>query len=554
MNPRFAVWAFHLALPLLGLWLLLAQPGVDLTWKHPPSHFGLINAVAIINVGLAILIGRAARARNDGRLFLASMAFLSSAAFFGIHGLATPGVLVPGRGAGFVLSAPVGMAIGALFALASAFQTDVEARSLTRHAGLWLIALGAVVVGWTVASALVLPPLDQSIASEDGSPVVIALAVVTVPLYLLAAAGYFRLYRRRPSVVTLGVITAWFLLAEAMVAAVFGRSWQLSWWEWHLLLLAGYGFVAYSAYVRYRREGSAAGLFNGIALEQTVREIQSEYEGALRELLESMRSRVTSGRRVETAPAVAALQDRFELTERQAELLGPTADLFREIDDLFLSYTSPQVASALWRDPGMARLGGRSYPAVTVLFADLRGFTSYSEVADREDLFGMLNVYFAAAVPIVLERQGTLDKFVGDALMALFNAPDEDPDHALHAASAALAIQAACEAVARDHPEWPRFRIGLNTGPVLVGNVGSEQLRNFTAIGDAVNLASRLQGLAEPGQVVIGHATYELLAGWAEVRPLEPVLVRGKLEPVRAYVLAGLRDQADGPASAVVGP
>ncbi|MEP6681589.1 MAG: adenylate/guanylate cyclase domain-containing protein [Chloroflexota bacterium] len=541
MNPRSAVWAFHLALPLLGLWLLLAQPAADLTWKHPPSHFVLINAVAAINVGLALLIGRAAGARHDGRLFMASMAFLSSAAFFGIHGLATPGVLVEARGAGFVLSAPVGMAIGGLFALASVFQSDAGAPSLTRHAGRWLIALGLVVAAWAVASVLVLPPLDQPIASEDASPVLIGVAAVTVPLYLLAAAGYFRLYRRRPSVVTVGVITAWFLLAEAMIAAVFGRTWQLSWWEWHLLLLAGYGFVAYSAYVRYRREGSAAGLFNGIALEQTVREIQSEYEGALRELLDSLRLRVTSGREVETAPAIAAVQDRFELTERQAELLGPTADLFREIDDLFLSYTSPQVASALWRDPGLARLGGRSYPAVTVLFADLRGFTSYSEVADREDLFGMLNAYFAAAVPIVLERKGTLDKFVGDALMALFNAPDADPDHALHAASAALAIQAACADVARDHPEWPRFRIGLNSGPVLVGNVGSEQLRNFTAIGDAVNLASRLQGLAEPGQVVIGEATYELIRDVADVHALEPVAVKGKLEPVSAYVLTGLR-------------
>src|SRR6476661_1199549 len=119
----------------------------------------------------------------------------------------------------------------------------------------------------------------------------------------------------------------------------------------------------------------------------------------------------------------------------------------------------------------------------------------------------MLNRYHGAAVPCILDNGGTIVQFVGDALLALFNAPARQSDHAVRAVRAALELQAAVEVIAAGQPGWPRFRVGTNTGPALVGNIGSESLRGFNAMGDAVNVAARLQGLAEPGQVVIGEAT-----------------------------------------------
>jgi adenylate cyclase len=154
----------------------------------------------------------------------------------------------------------------------------------------------------------------------------------------------------------------------------------------------------------------------------------------------------------------------------------------------------------------------------------------------------MLNRYFSDAVPLILDQGGTVDKFVGDAMMALFNAPVRQRDHALRGARAALAMQEAMhEAVVRN-PDLPCFRIGLNTGSALVGNIGTAQIRNFTAIGDAVNVAARLQEAAQPGEVVVGPGTYECLRQLAVFRPLGPVPVRGKDEPVAAYVLERLNE------------
>ena len=121
--------------------------------------------------------------------------------------------------------------------------------------------------------------------------------------------------------------------------------------------------------------------------------------------------------------------------------------------------------------------------------------------------------------------------------------PRYQPDHALRGARAALAMQAAMARVAAGNPGFPCFRIGLNSGPALVGNIGSEQVRNFTAIGDTVNLAARLQETAEPGQVVIGPGTCEAIRHQAIVRPLGPVPVRGKEDPVEAFVLERLGDE-----------
>jgi class 3 adenylate cyclase len=172
--------------------------------------------------------------------------------------------------------------------------------------------------------------------------------------------------------------------------------------------------------------------------------------------------------------------------------------------------------------------------------ADLRGFTTFSERHRPDEVVSMLNTFYGVVVPVILEAGGTVVQFVGDEVMALFGAPTRQPDHAHRAARAGLGLQAAVAAVTADRADWPRFGVGINTGPALVGNIGAEQMRNFTAIGDTTNLAARLQGLAEPGQVVVGQRTAAELGPQAQLEAREPVPVKGKREPVPAFVLRGL--------------
>ncbi len=178
---------------------------------------------------------------------------------------------------------------------------------------------------------------------------------------------------------------------------------------------------------------------------------------------------------------------------------------------------------------------------ISVLFADLQGFTSFSEAHAPQEVTAMLNAYFEQAIPpVVLGHGGDIDRLVGDALMATFNTRGDQPDHAVRAARAALAIQEAAADVAAEHPDWPRFRVGLNTGAAAVGLLGaSVGGRTFTAIGDAVNLASRLEGQAPVGAVAIGAETLRRLPG-ARVEHLGELRVKGKAEPVEAYRLIEL--------------
>ncbi len=133
-------------------------------------------------------------------------------------------------------------------------------------------------------------------------------------------------------------------------------------------------------------------------------------------------------------------------------------------------------------------------------------------------------------------------QFMGDAVMAIFNAPRPQPDHALRAARAALAMQRAVGEMPGATTR-PRFRVGINSGPALVGNIGGAEIRNYLAIGDTTNLAARLQTYAEEGSVVLGAATYQLIRDHAMVRPLGTPQLKGKSQPVEVYELLGLRDE-----------
>jgi class 3 adenylate cyclase len=208
--------------------------------------------------------------------------------------------------------------------------------------------------------------------------------------------------------------------------------------------------------------------------------------------------------------------------------------LYQHLDGLFRSYLSPDVARALIADPERAALGG-AVTEVTVLMADLTGFTPFSERSTPAEVVSMLNTYYGAVVPEILDEGGTVTQFIGDAVMALFNAPVRQPNHALRAVRAATRLQEAASAAAR--AGWPRFRVGVNTGPALIGNIGSESMRHFTAIGDTVNLSARLEGTAPAGGVVLGARTAALVDGQVRLERRGALKVKGKAEPVEAYLL-----------------
>lgn len=215
---------------------------------------------------------------------------------------------------------------------------------------------------------------------------------------------------------------------------------------------------------------------------------------------------------------------------------------FADVHRLFRQYLSPQIARSLISDPSRAALGGENRD-VTALFADLAGFTPFTESRPPHETVLTLNRYFGAVVPVIFANGGTIIQFAGDAIVAVWNAPVEQSRHALAAARTALEVQRAIDAIVAEDLSLPRFRVGIATGAALVGNVGSEELRNYVAHGDAVNLAARLQQGATAGQVVISAPTYALVRDVATVRPLGRFAVKGKSEEVEAFVLESLAAQ-----------
>ena len=683
---RLAVWLFHLALPLLGLWLLLAVPVVDVPIEHHPTHFWLVATVAFVNVGLAVLVDRAAQRHDDPRLLLVGLGFLAAALFLGLHALVTPGVLLDSKNGGFGLATPFGLALGALFTAASALDFPPTRAQRVLAAAPWLRSgLYTLAAVWGVVSLAGLPPLaDPAIAARLSTPLVV-VATASVLLYVFVAVRFFRLYRRRRSVVLLSLITASILLAESMIAVVLAVNWHVTWWLWHVLMVLAFGYVAYSAYVAYRREGTTTGLFDGVRTDETVQAVRAEYGAALETLVGALRRQEAGEISADEMGFITdGMEHRFGLSAGQTAVLGRAADalrnereqigrlavlvaighqsrvglrehdllqravrrvaegfggdgvrvgllgngrlrfpdelatdpswqvaddltrraeaavgtanglgavpleeailacpltvkdspagvlltrrsggfserdrslfaslasqlsmgmenarLYHQLDGLFRAYMSPDVATALLADPEQAALGG-GVVEVTALFADLRGFTGFSERSTPEEIVVMLNRYFEHATAAILDEGGTVVQFVGDALMALFNAPARQDDHPVRAARAALAMQAAVEATAASSPGWPRFRVGINTGPALVGNIGSTALRSFNAMGDAVNVAARLESIAQPGQVVIGESTRALLPADAAVESLGELAVKGRQSGVVAYRLFGL--------------
>jgi class 3 adenylate cyclase len=441
---RIVAWTAFVTFPLAGLSILLAAPHADVRWENHPSHFWLVLGTSIATAILAYATGEVAARRGDGRLFLVSLGFLAAAGFLGLHALATPKVLLDAPNGGFVLATPVGLLVAAALAALSAAPGELVMRNLQ----LLRVGLIALMVLWAVASLAEVAPLNDPTPPESGSAPLTVLAVAGIGLYGYAALRYAALYRRRRAAILVAIVTAFILLAEAMVAVAFARNWHASWWEWHVLMLAAFALIALAA----RAQGPA---------------------------------------------------ERFS--------------------DLYLEATAA---------------GKRD---VSVMFADLAGFTAFSDGRDPRAVSEMLNAYFEAAIPAVVRHHGgEIDQLIGDAMMATFNTRGDQPDHAQRAAAAALDVQRETAALAAAHPDWPRFRIGVNTGEALVGILGAGEGRSYTVVGDTVNVASRLQAAAPVGGVAVGAATLRHLPG-ARVESLGALDLRGKRDPVDAYVLEGLR-------------
>src|SRR6266511_2946928 len=223
------VWGLHLALPLLGLWLLIAQPQFDIHWQHEPTHFWLIAGFAAMNSVLGALMSEAARRRTDARLFLVALAFMSSAGFLLLHALATPTVLIPNRNTGFVVATPVGLLVAACYGAASSLEFSPQRAHLIMRWQVFLRGgLVLLMLIWAVVSLLNLPPLNAPIAAEGAYGELAALAVAGIAIYSIAALRYYLIYRRRPSVMLIAVITAFALLAESMIAFFLALSWPAS--------------------------------------------------------------------------------------------------------------------------------------------------------------------------------------------------------------------------------------------------------------------------------------------------------------------------------------
>ncbi len=207
---------------------------------------------------------------------------------------------------------------------------------------------------------------------------------------------------------------------------------------------------------------------------------------------------------------------------------------------LFRRMVSPAVIEQL--DPEKLELGGKR-TQITTLYADVRGFTSFSELYDPVQLVTVLNSYLAAAADAILAQEGTIDKFMGDAVMAWFNAPIPQEDHTLRAVKAAIGIR---DAVEKLHCELPdeyhlSFGVGINFGEAVMGLIGTTQRVEYTAIGDSVNTAKRIQENAGRGQLLISAEAYAQVADLVEVRPVEPIIAKGKRQPVEVYEITGLK-------------
>ena len=228
----------------------------------------------------------------------------------------------------------------------------------------------------------------------------------------------------------------------------------------------------------------------------------------------------------EEAGHEASLRSRLRLYEQK-----------RFLRDTLARYLSPEMCQEILDHPESLQLGGQRRH-LTVLFADIQGFTSLSEKMDPGDVVAVLNEYFTQMVDVVFEHQGTLDKFLGDGLMVFFGAPLEVPQAASQAVACALAMhQRLAEMRAQNLTPVQGMRIGVNTGEAIIGNIGSEKRMDFTIIGDVVNVAARLLEVAKDidARIIISESTFREVEGKFPTKPAPSVVLRGRQVATVSY-------------------
>jgi PAS domain S-box-containing protein len=297
--------------------------------------------------------------------------------------------------------------------------------------------------------------------------------------------------------------------------------------------------------------GRTSGELVGLGLTETLESLAPELQAQINQVMKTdqavigleMSSNMPSRGQVDLRLSMTPLKD-FQQTTQGVAIVMEDLTEKKKLEAqrrLFERMVSPAVIDQL--NPDSVALGGQKR-TISIVFADIRGFTSFSENTSPEELVAVLNRYLAAAADAILSEEGTIDKFMGDAVMSWFNAPLPQPDHALRAVRAALKIK---EAVLYLHDFMPEkyrlsFGVGINTGEAILGLVGSERRLEYTAISDSVNTAKRVQENSSANQILMTKETYKLVADMVIVRPMDAIIAKGKREPVIVYEVLGLRD------------
>lgn len=236
--------------------------------------------------------------------------------------------------------------------------------------------------------------------------------------------------------------------------------------------------------------------------------------------------------------AVMIFTDQTREKELKKEINIATEER-RKIKDMFSRYVSHEVVQKLIEAPHSIQLGGEKKSA-TIFFADIRGYTSFSENKSPEYIVDILNQYFQHVVDIIIARRGFIDKFIGDCVMAAWGVPlQSEKQDAIDAVSCAIDIQKMIQS-----PDRPFFKgeaknlkigIGIHSGPLVAGNIGSSSYMNYTVIGDTVNIAARIEAISGPDEIIITEETKNLLGNTFELKKLSPVSVKGKSKPIPVY-------------------